>query len=79
MKGWDFVPWIIVVLALLMTYGSIEHFARFEDTSQREKTDSLVNSSYNQTTNHSIPNKLFDAPIHGSETPFRVNMFNAYL
>jgi hypothetical protein len=79
MKDWDYVPWILLVLALLLTYGSIEHFARFEDTSPRERTDKLKNSSYSQQTNHSIPQKEFDAPVAGVSTPFRVNMYDAHL
>jgi hypothetical protein len=79
MKDWDYVPWLILALALVICYGSSEHFGRFEDTSQRKRTDALVNSSYSQKTNHSIPEKQFDAPIHGVETPFRVNMFNSFL
>jgi|Laugrespbdmm15dd_1035085.scaffolds.fasta_scaffold47085_2 hypothetical protein len=79
MKDWDYVPWIILVLALICCCGSVEGFARFEDKSQRQRTDVLVNSSYSQKTNHSIPEKEFDAPISGVATPFRVNMYNAYL
>ena len=79
MKVWDFLPWIILVLAIVISYGCSEHFSRFEDTSQRKRTDALINSSYSQKTNHSIPEKQFDATIHGVETPFRVNMFNSFL
>ena len=79
MKVWDSLPWIILLLAIVISYGCSEHFARFEDTSQRKRTDTLINSSYSQITNHSIPEKQFDAPIHGVETPFRVNIWDAYL
>jgi hypothetical protein len=79
MTAWDYVPWIILALAVVLCSGSIEGFARFEDKSQRQRTDVLVNSSYSQRTNHSIPEKEFDAPISGIASPFRVNMYNAYL
>jgi hypothetical protein len=79
MKAWDYVPWIILAFALVLCYGSIEGFSRFEDKSQRQRTDALVNSSYSQRTNHSIPEKEFDGPIPGVPTPFRVNMYDAYL
>jgi hypothetical protein len=79
MKGWDYVPWLFLVFALVVCYGCVEHFARFEDTSQRKRTDELVNSSYAQQTNHSIPDKVFGGPIPGEPTPFRVNMYDAYL
>jgi len=79
MKGWDYVPWIVLGLGLLLCYGGVEHFSRFEDTSQRQRTDNLINSSYTQQTNHSIPQKEFDGPIPGEPTPFRVNIWDAYL
>jgi hypothetical protein len=75
----DYLPWIFIGIAGLFFFSSYEHFSRFEDTSQRQRTDKLINSSYNQTTNHSIPNKEFDAPIHGIPSPFRVNIWDAYL
>jgi hypothetical protein len=79
MNGWDFAPWILLILALLFSYGCIENFARFEDTSQRKRTDALVDSSYAQQTNHAIPQTGQYGPIQGIETPFRVNMHNAHL
>jgi hypothetical protein len=75
----DYLPWIIVLIAGLVYWSSFEHFARLEDTSQRQRTDNLVHSSYSQQTNHSIPEKAFDAPVGGMPTPFRVNMYDAYL
>ena len=78
-QAWNYVPWILLVLALLFSYGCIEHFTTLEDTSQRQRTDALVNSSYAQRTNHSIPQTGQYAPIQGIETPFRINKWNAYL
>jgi hypothetical protein len=79
MTGWDYIPWIFLGLALLLFRSSFEHFARFEDTSSRQRTDALINSSFKQQTNHAIPEKEFDAPIAGVPTPFRVNMYDAHL
>ena len=79
MTAWDYVPWIILALAVVLCSGSIEGFARFEDKSQRQRTDKLKNSSYSQQTNHSIPQKEFDAPVSGIPTQFRVNIWDAYL
>jgi hypothetical protein len=84
MKGWDDVPLgLVLVLAVIVCYGCIcgysEHFSRFEDTTNRKRTEKLVNSYFKQETNHVRPADKFNAPIHGVETPFRVNMFHAYL
>jgi hypothetical protein len=82
--SWNDAPLVlIVVFAIFVVYSSmtgfLEHFARFEDTSNRDKTDALANSSYRQTTNHMRPPDKLTGPIPGTETPFRVNMFHAYL
>jgi hypothetical protein len=79
MKGWDYVPWILLALAVLFSYGCVEHFTSLQDTSQRERTDAVKKSSFAQQTNHSIPQTGQYAPIQGIETPFRVNKWNAYL
>jgi hypothetical protein len=75
----EYLPWIVLAIAVLFYMGSFEHFSRFEDTSQRKRSDKLVNSSFSQTTNHSIPQKEFDAPVSGIPTQFRVNIWDAYL
>ena len=79
MNSWDYAPWILLVLALLFSYGCVERFTTLQDTSQRERTDAVIDSSYKQQTNHSIPQTGQYGPIQGIETPFRVNMHNAYL
>jgi len=76
-----------IVLALTLVCGIMywaltrEHFTdEFEDKSNRERTDKLVRSTYEQTTNHAIPeSKFFAGPLHGTETAYRVNMWNSYL
>jgi len=82
---WSDVPLILIFLfAMLVVYTSMsgfnEHFGRFEDTTNRDRTDALSNSSYKQATNHlDAPNKFDAGPIQGVETPFQVNMWKAYI
>jgi hypothetical protein len=78
-QAWNYVPWILLGLAILFCYGCVEHFSTLQDTSQRQRTDAVKNSSYDQRTNHSIPQTGNFGPIQGMETPFRVNMHTAYL
>jgi hypothetical protein len=78
-QAWNYVPWILLALAVLFCYGFVENFTSLQDTSQRERTDAVKNSSYAQRTNHSIPQTGQYGPIQGIETPFRVNKWNAYL
>jgi hypothetical protein len=75
----DYLPWIILAVALVFFCSSYEHFSRFEDTSNRKRTDKVINSSYSQQTNHAIPQTGQFGPVQGMETPFRVNIWNASL
>ena len=84
MSNWENAPLIIIIVFTLFLCwccmkGFQEHFARHEDTSNRDRTDKLANSSYAQTTNHALPQSKFNAPVHGIESPFRVNLFQAHL
>lgn len=78
-QAWNYVPWILLAVAVLFSYGCVERFSTLQDTSQRQRTDALVNPSYTQQTNHSIPQTGNFGPIQGMETPFRVNKWQAYL
>lgn len=82
--NWNDAPLILIcLLALVIVYtsmtGFLEHFSRFEDTSNRDRTDALINSSYNQQTNHVRPHDKIPGPIPGIETPFQVNMWKAFI
>lgn len=53
--------------------------AEFLDKKQVLKTVLTEDSSYSQQTNHMNPAQVSMGPIAGVESPFRVNMFNAYI
>jgi hypothetical protein len=72
-----FIVSLIVVWAVLS--GREGFVPEFLDTSNQKRTTKLKDSSYNQTTNHAIPNKQIDLPIQGIETSYRVNMFNSFV
>jgi len=71
------------IASCLFTYFCLcrfhENFGRFEDHTNRNRTDKLANSSLNQQTNHAIISKTFDAgPLPGTQSPFQINMWKAY-
>lgn len=49
------------------------------DQRQEKRTMQLEDSSYAQRTNHFPPASVDMGPIHGFESPFRVNQFMAYI
>lgn len=51
----------------------------FLDQGNVKKTVSTMKSSYAQETNHFRPTSKIDEKIEGTETPFRVNMFNSHM
>jgi hypothetical protein len=72
-----FIVSLIVLWAVLSRREGFE--IGFFDNTNQKRTAETKNSSYNQTTNHVVPNKKFDAPpIQGIETPYRVNMFTSF-
>jgi hypothetical protein len=77
------LPVIIVIgVAILCVFVALnrESFVpEFLEQSNVKRTFDLKDSHYSQETNHVRPDGRFDAPLHGSQSPFRVNMVNAYL
>lgn len=75
--------WLALAFAVLIVYAvmSREHFVpEFLDQRNVEKTQDMAKSSYKQTTNAVRPDGRFDAPpIQGVISPFRVNMWDAYI
>jgi len=73
----------IIIGALAVWYlvtRSRESFVpEFLEQSSVRKTASMASSSYKQDTNHFTPAPGPNVPIQGTESPFRVNMFNAYI
>ena len=73
----------IIVGALAVWYfitRSRESFVpEFLEQTGVRKTARMTSSSYVQDTNHMSPAPGPNVPIQGTESPFRVNMFNAYI
>lgn len=71
---------VLVVLFLLLRKTKQETFVpQFLDQRNVEKTAKTRQSSYAQETNNFVPMQNQQEPIPGTETPFRVNMFNSYM
>jgi hypothetical protein len=81
MKGIEFI--FIIAGVLLVWYLSTktqETFVpEFLDQTNVMRTAETSHSSYEQKTNHVIPTPYAQDPVPGTETPFRVNMFNSYM
>jgi hypothetical protein len=75
------VAWIVLILVAIGLYFLFtrEGFVDFSDKTQVQRTVATQNSSYAQRTNHMIPPPGPLVPIQGIESPFRVNMFDAYI
>lgn len=73
-----------VVAGLLIAYyvvtRSRETFEpEFLDKGNVERTVNTERSSYAQQTNHFPVSHAIPEPVAGTQTPFRVNMYNAYM
>jgi flagellar basal body-associated protein FliL len=67
----------VVAMAIL---GKKEQFVpEFLDQGNVKQTAKTGTSSYAQETNHFKLTPPVPEPISGSQTPFRVNMFTAYM
>lgn len=81
MKGVEYI--LIVAGILLVWYLSTrtqETFVpEYLDQTDVKRTAERSSSSYEQKTNHATPTPYDKDPIPGSQTPFRVNMFNSYM
>jgi hypothetical protein len=74
---------LVLGLAVMIVYAvmSREGFQpEFLDQKNVEKTQDMSKSSYKQDTNAVRPDGRFDAPpIQGTKSPFRVNVWDAYI
>jgi hypothetical protein len=76
-------PSLIILVAIGVIVWFIlpnkEHFVpEFLDQGNVKRTMETATSSYAQETNHFKLTPPAPEPIDGSQTPFRVNMFNSY-
>jgi len=71
---------IPVVIILLLLWFTISRTTSAPSKEQRmNQMDSVSASSYEQSTNHLQSSKVDMGPISGFETPFRVNLYQAYI
>lgn len=71
---------LAVVLIYLLVSRSREGFAaEFVDNTNARNTAANKFSSYAQRTNHAVPVPGPDVPIQGTQSPFRVNMVQAFI
>ncbi len=81
------IPWLLLMVVLIIFYLLMskfvinkEHFVpEFLDQGNVKQTMRTSSSSYAQETNHFKLTPPMPEPIPGSQTPFRVNMFTAYM
>jgi len=81
MKYWGFLGLLLAVLALWYVMRKPTEGFRSEilDTGNTDRTTETSQSSYNQETNHFKLASSDLGEVPGYETPFRVNMYNAFI
>ena len=52
---------------------------KFTDLRGVARTDNLMDSSYDQRTNHMPAPTVVNPPLDGIQTPFQVNAYRAYV
>lgn len=75
--------WTILLSAiaiLLILWFTLSRTSAGPSKEQRmNKMDAVSASSFEQTTNHLQSSKVDMGPISGFESPFRVNLYQAYI
>ncbi len=80
MKQWLLLVGALLVVGLVLSRMYTEKFQpEFLDRTQIAKTIAVEDSSYDQKTNHMDPSPFSMGPIMGTETPFQVNQYRAYV
>ena len=77
-------PWLFLVVGLILIgfvlWKTTEKFQpEFLDRTQIGKTIAVEDSSYDQHTNHMDPSPYSMGPVEGTQTPFQVNQYRAYV
>lgn len=71
---------IVAVIAVFLLPKPKDHFVpEFLDQGNVKQTTKTGTSSYAQETNHFKMTPSVPEPIDGTQSPFRVNMFNSYM
>ena len=81
MKSWPFVAVLAGILIVWFVVNRVsEPFVpEFLDQGNVKRTADRAVSSYDQETNHFKMSPNLQEPIQGTETPFRVNMYNSHM
>jgi hypothetical protein len=80
MKGLEYIAIVGGLFLLWNLVKTQETFVpEFLDHTNERVTAAGKHSSFAQRTNHVLPPAGPSIPPQGSETPFRVNMFNSYV
>lgn len=79
LPSWVFLAIGAAILAAVIFRFRESFVPEFLEQSNVKRTAETKNSSYNQETNHVRPDGRFDAPLIGTESPFRVNMYDSYI
>lgn len=77
-------PWLFLVVGLILVGLVLRKFTEkfqpeFLDRTQIAKTIAVEDSSFDQKTNHMDPAPYTLGPIAGTQTPFQVNQYRAYV
>lgn len=70
---------LFAAFAIWMMVSREKFQPEFLDKRQEATTIAMEDSSYRQRTNHTSPSPYSIGPLHGTESPFQVNQYKAYI
>lgn len=79
MNGILLLALALVILGFVVWTVSARPQPIFNDKAQEIRTILTEDSSYAQQTNHMDPAPFSMGPIEGTQTPFQVNQYRAYV
>jgi hypothetical protein len=79
MKGPLLFAAALIILGFVLWKTTERFQPEFLDKSQVQKTVGVEDSSYAQQTNHMDMSPYSMGPIEGSQSPFQVNQYRAYI
>ncbi len=79
MKGPLLFAAALIILGFVLWKTTERFQPEFLDKRQVQKTVGVEDSSYSQQTNHMDMSPYSMGPIEGSQSPFQVNQYRAYI
>lgn len=79
MKGPLLFAAALIILGFVLWKTTERFQPEFIDKRQVQKTVGVEDSSYSQQTNHMDMSPYSMGPIEGSQSPFQVNQYRAYI